>query len=319
MDLAVGIDAGGTSTRAIAVSPDGAVVGRGAAGGANPNSNGLAAAASNVAAAVGAALAGRACGCVVLGMAGSSKLLADPAALAEFTSALASVGAPAPVVLSDAEVAFASGAVEADGTVLIAGTGSIAMRIAAHRRAETAGGYGWLLGDEGSAFWLGREAVRAVLDALLRGADLGPFRSAVLAEAGASAFGELITVVNTRPPIDLARFAPLVSAHASEDPAAQDIVERAAQALAALAAQVHHGGPVVIAGSVAAPTRPWEHASAPCSPKRFPPSPDCPTPAPRCCPPPTCARPPTVSSVPPASPPPLPSATASRRPSTQMI
>ena len=253
--LAVGIDAGGTSTRAVAVDPAGAIVGRGSAGGANPNSNGLDTAAANVASAVGAALGGRACAGVVLGMAGSSKLLADPAALGAFTAALAGVGAPAPLVISDAEVAFASGAVEADGTVLIAGTGSIAMRIAGHRRAETAGGYGWLLGDEGSAFWLGREAVRSTLDALARGAAPSPFHTAVLAQAGANAFGELITVVNTHPPIELARYAPLVSAHA-DDPAAADIIDRAAHHLACLAERVHRGGPLVIAGSVAAPDAP---------------------------------------------------------------
>jgi glucosamine kinase len=237
------------------VDERGAVVGRGAAGGANPNSNGLAVAAGNVAAAVAAALDGRACAGVVLGMAGSSKLLAEPTAMERYATALAGVGAPRPQVVSDAEVAFASGAAEADGVVLIAGTGSIAMRITGHRRAAVAGGYGWLLGDEGSAFWLGREAVRAALAALLSGEVTGPLVRAVLDDLGASAFGELITVVNNRPPIALARLAPLVSAHAG-DPVADDIAERAATGLAGLARQVWRGGPVVLAGSVAAPGTP---------------------------------------------------------------
>ncbi|WP_258905672.1 N-acetylglucosamine kinase [Actinokineospora sp. UTMC 2448] len=252
----MGVDAGGTTTRAVAVDAAGTIVGRGAAGGANPNSNGVDAAAANMAAAVGAALGGRPCAGCLIGMAGSSKLYADPTVFARFAAALADVGAAEPpVVVSDAEVAFASGATEADGTVLIAGTGSIAMRIAGHRRAATAGGYGWLLGDEGSAFWLGREAVRAALDGLQREAPSGPFVSAVLAEAGANAFGELITVVNAAPPIALARFAPLVSAHAG-DPVAADIIERAALGLAGLATRVRRTGPVVIAGSVAAPDTP---------------------------------------------------------------
>ncbi len=66
-----------------------------------------------------------------------------------------------PRVLSDAETAFASATAEPDGTVLVAGTGSIAGRIRDRRMTTTTGGYGWLLGDEGSAFWLGRQAVRA--------------------------------------------------------------------------------------------------------------------------------------------------------------
>ncbi|MGW5050447.1 N-acetylglucosamine kinase [Actinokineospora sp. NPDC004072] len=252
----MGVDAGGTSTRAVAVDAGGAVVGRGSAGGANPNSNGLAAAAANIAAAVGAALAGRPCAGCLVGMAGSSKLHADPAAFELVSAALAEVGVPGPpVVVSDAEVAFASGAVEAEGTVLIAGTGSIAMRISGHRRSATAGGYGWLLGDEGSAFWLGREAVRAALAAVQRDRQPGPFAAAVLAEAGVGGFGELITAVNAAPPIALARYAPLVSAHAA-DPVAAGIVERAAAALAELVAQVRVTGPVVVAGSVAGPATP---------------------------------------------------------------
>ncbi|MGX7825583.1 N-acetylglucosamine kinase [Actinokineospora sp. 24-640] len=264
----MGVDAGGTATRAVAVDATGAVVGRGTAGGGNPNSHPPGEAAAQVASAVAAALAGRPCAGCLLGMAGVSKLT-DPAVAALFDSALRGVGAPsAPVVVSDAEVAFAAGATEADGTVLIAGTGSIAMRIEGRRRAATAGGHGWLLGDEGSAFWLGREAVRAALDTLQRGSAPGPFVAAVLDAAGldtasldtaaldtsgANAVARLITVANAQAPIALARFAPVVSAHAG-DPVAAAVITRAAEALAGLVARVRRGGPVVVAGSVATAT-----------------------------------------------------------------
>ena len=72
-------------------------------------------------------------------------------------------------VITDCEAAFATGTSSPSGTVLVAGTGSIAGRIVDHRMVGQSGGYGWLIGDDGSAFWLGREAVRATLKLL----DLG--------------------------------------------------------------------------------------------------------------------------------------------------
>jgi N-acetylglucosamine kinase-like BadF-type ATPase len=46
---------------------------------------------------------------------------------------------------------------------VLAGTGSISLARAADGRAGRAGGWGYLLGDEGGGFWLGREAIAALL------------------------------------------------------------------------------------------------------------------------------------------------------------
>lgn len=254
--VAVGVDGGGTTTRAVAVDATGAVVGRGTSGGANPNSHPPEVAAANVGEAIAAAAGGRPVGACVLGMAGTSKLANDPAVAGLFHAAFAGAGLTGPpVVVTDAEVAFVAGTDAEAGTVVISGTGSIAMRIEGRRRAATAGGFGWLLGDEGSAFWLGREAVRTTLRALQAGVAPGPLAEAVLAAAGVSDFGPLITACNAAPPIRLAAYAPLVTAHV-DDPVAADIVERAALALCAEAEAAWVEGPVVLAGSVAAPDNP---------------------------------------------------------------
>ena len=50
----------------------------------------------------------------------------------------------------------------APGIVVIAGTGSVALGWDGERFARS-GGHGFLLGDEGSAYWIGREAVRSAL------------------------------------------------------------------------------------------------------------------------------------------------------------
>ncbi|GAA2968847.1 N-acetylglucosamine kinase [Actinokineospora diospyrosa] len=249
--VALGVDIGGSTTRALAVDSAGDVVGRGVAGGGNPNTNGPAAAAAQLLAAANTALSGSQAESCVIGMAGSSALL-DPAVAAEFDVVFELLR---PRVVSDAEVAFASGTSSAFGTVLISGTGSIASRIAGRERVATYGGFGWLLGDEGSAFWIGREAVRVTLYALQSGKPLGPLPQAVLTSAGLPIdgdpripFGRLIRQVNREEPIRLARFAPLASS--VDDPVAHGIVERAAQSLAAQALAVHEGGPVVLAGAV---------------------------------------------------------------------
>lgn len=51
------------------------------------------------------------------------------------------------------------------GIIVIAGTGAIALGMDGSSRQARAGGWGWLLGDEGSAFWIGREGLRAALRA----------------------------------------------------------------------------------------------------------------------------------------------------------
>ena len=67
------------------------------------------------------------------------------------------------VVVNDALVALVAGAGEQAGVVVVAGTGSIAYGHDAEGRAARAGGWGYLLGDEGGGFWIGRAALSAVV------------------------------------------------------------------------------------------------------------------------------------------------------------
>src|SRR5690606_20877982 len=117
----------------------------------------------------------------------------------------------------------AAGTPEPTGTVIIAGTGSIAARIEENRQVATAGGHGWLLGDEGSAFWLGREAVRTTLHALDRREPLDGLTDSVVATVLDTAPADdphttrrrLIAAVGGAAPIRLAEIAPLVTSAAS--------------------------------------------------------------------------------------------------------
>lgn len=269
-DLVVGVDTGATSTRALAAAVDGAFVGRGASGGGNPNSHPPDLAAKRVAEAILSALDGadpaRVAACL-LGVAGRSKFT-DPAVLEVFHTALRQIGLTCPITIrSDAEVAFASATDSPDGTALIGGTGSVAVRIVGHRETLQYGGWGWLLGDEGSAFWLGREAIRATLRQLVSTEPLGTLAAAVLTEALGDpspadrnqAMQRLITSANAEPPIRLARYGTMVSAQVAADPVASDIVRRAAELLAEQAFAARTPGertPIVLTGSVIGPTSP---------------------------------------------------------------
>ena len=63
-------------------------------------------------------------------------------------------------IVNDALIALVAGAPEGIGIVVSAGTGSIAYGVDPSGETARSGGWGYLLGDEGSAFWLGHAAVR---------------------------------------------------------------------------------------------------------------------------------------------------------------
>lgn len=253
---------------------NGTVVGVATAGGANPNSHPPGVAAQRIADAAVKALHGNDPGLVgaaVLGLAGETKLV-DPDVAALFERAWRATGITSVcTVVSDSEVAFASATSAPDGTALIAGTGSISVGIRAHRKIRIAGGFGWLLGDEGSGFWLGREVFKAALRALGGDLTLTSLSRRLYAEVAEdelvtadyesrrSAMARLITAANAEPPIRLARFAPLVSEAAAEgDPVALDILDRAVEHLSGFAvdARGDDAGPVVLTGGLIGPGGP---------------------------------------------------------------
>jgi len=274
--LVLGGDLGGTSTRIVIADHDGNVVGRGSAAGGNPTSH-PASAAANFGQALHAALTGldpTAVKAAVVGAAGGSAL-ARPDVKAQFDAAWSGVGLVVePSFIGDLEVAFASGTPEPDGTVLIVGTGSNVGLVRDHQLVRTAGGHGWLLGDEGSGFWLGREAVRSVLLGLDLGEPIGLLGEAVvhavlpdrdeqtiaLREGYDVLRDDLIRTVNSRPPVLLAELArTVVTAYEQNDETARALVKRAAELLTETVARItttSDKGPMVLAGSVAGESSP---------------------------------------------------------------
>jgi len=76
------------------------------------------------------------------------------------------IGAKARIVIvNDALIALETAAPGQPGIVIVSGTGSIAYGRNAAGEAARSGGWGYVLGDEGSGYWIGRAALRAVLRA----------------------------------------------------------------------------------------------------------------------------------------------------------
>ncbi|WP_370384681.1 N-acetylglucosamine kinase [Catenulispora sp. GAS73] len=165
----VGLDVGGSHSRAVLAGVDGRTLGTGRAGGGNPTVVGAGVAIANIVAALKAALGdvpGERVEACVVGLAGVSTLLADPKAPYVLDQAWADAGLTCAVrVVSDVTVAFAAGTPAPDGTLLVSGTGAVAARMHDRLPVHFRDGYGWLLGDEGSGFWIGRQAARAALAA----------------------------------------------------------------------------------------------------------------------------------------------------------
>ena len=239
--LFLGIDGGQSSTTCFLGDETGRVVGLGRAGPCN-----------HVGAALGRSRFLSAVGDSVRGALEAAGLAHDT----EFASAyLGLSGGPADkeslvrtliraeryVVTHDAAIALAGATSGRPGIVTIAGTGSIAFGRNAAGKTARAGGWGYVFGDEGSAFDLVRQAVRA---ALRHEEGWGP-RTALgellIEAAGATTPNELLHRFYTDeyPRARIAALAPLVDqAAGAGDAVAQGILGGAAQSLASLTGAV---------------------------------------------------------------------------------
>lgn len=124
------------------------------------------------------------------------------------------------------------------GVLVIAGTGSIAYGKNEKGETARAGGWGPTVSDEGSAFWIGREAVSAALKLHDHASSNGLY-SSIAQFWKADSAEEVMRVVNSDANARFAELSSLIASVAEKgDPTAQTIMTRAGQELAALAATV---------------------------------------------------------------------------------
>jgi N-acetylglucosamine kinase-like BadF-type ATPase len=239
MDTFLGFDGGGTRTRALLVDASGHLLGSGEASSSNPNNLGTATAVAALFSAASAAwsaagLPPRPATAAFAACAGL-KTTADGEA---FAAALHAAGlAHRCAAANDTIAALAGGLGGAPGLVFIAGTGSFCLGRDSSGHTAWRGGWGWLLDDIGGAFWLGREALRAVVLAADGRAPATTLREPLLAHYRVTEPDALLAALY-RPdlaPVELAALAPLVtSAAAAGDAVAMSLLHASAQGSAEL-------------------------------------------------------------------------------------
>jgi N-acetylglucosamine kinase-like BadF-type ATPase len=154
----IGIDAGGTKTVGLLGDEAGAVLREARSGGANLRLQGELSVEKSLFQVIDALDAPQPVDALCLGIAG----VGNDADREVVRDVLRRLGIRRAVrIVNDAEIALIAGAPDGHGIVLVSGTGSIAFGIDPSGKSARSGGWGYLLGDEGSAFWLGHAAVRA--------------------------------------------------------------------------------------------------------------------------------------------------------------
>lgn len=231
-----GIDAGQSSTTAVVIGEDGVVRGRGSAGPAD-----------HVDEPVGSRKCADACATALMRALDDAELARDTMLEAvrvglsgydeQFDGAPPAFASRVTRLQHDAPVALAGAVHGRPAVVVIAGTGSVAYGESGEGTSVHVGGWGYLFGDEGSAFAIARDALAGAMGDDDR-AQRSPLGEAALAYFDRRSLRELTTaaLLGRIPRGELASFARVVlDAARLGDSEAASIVADAASALAALA------------------------------------------------------------------------------------
>jgi N-acetylglucosamine kinase-like BadF-type ATPase len=246
-DLLLAIDSGGTKTVAWLVACDKPVyrvslVGQGKSKGGNPLSVGFDEATRAVSEAIAQARSEARASNVridraILSIAGAAN--ADVReALIEWAHAAGIAQQVA--IVSDFLPVLAAGTGDCVGVALVSGTGSSAFARNSDGRTARCGGWGYLLGDEGSGFAIGRAALQLTVYALETGERQGPLVRKILAALGAQSVSDVTHAVYGSADVraKVASIAPFVIAAADiVDSKALSILDSAAKDLAELVAR----------------------------------------------------------------------------------
>jgi N-acetylglucosamine kinase-like BadF-type ATPase len=158
----LGIDVGGTKTVCLLADPDSRVIAEGREAGANLHGAGELALEKVLHSVMEKTLdcTGIVPSAICLGIAGVDRESDETVV----RSIMSRIGYKAKLlVVNDALIALQAGVGDDPGIVIVSGTGSIAYGRNERGESARAGGWGYVLGDEGSGYWIGRLALRAVV------------------------------------------------------------------------------------------------------------------------------------------------------------
>ncbi len=234
-----GADGGGTKTKGVIVRGDGQVIVQRTAGPSNQNVIGVEAAARELAGLMVACCNEANCSptdlrSAVLGLAGAGEEAERNRLIDAINHLLSQFGyGKVPMrIVSDARIALEGALGGKPGVIVIAGTGSVVMGKHASGKVLLVGGWGRILGDEGSGYRIGLEAVRAVTREYDGRHQAGRLREDLRKRFGWGTRQEIINAIYKHR-FDIASVAPAVLEAAGDgDVVAADILRKAAGELA---------------------------------------------------------------------------------------
>lgn len=218
MQYFIGIDGGGTHSRLLAVDVHGNVIGYVRGRSTNLESNSVTTVMNNLSALIQSFhdqhfTKYEDCLGLCFGTAGVD----TKATLLTVENLLGQIPFTCPTkVVNDAHIALYANTLGGPGLMLIAGTGSIGYGVNREGQSKRVGGFGYIVGDEGSAYWVVRQAISAALHAY---DGTGPdtiLVNALTRALGFSEFEEIIDFVYRKNKSDLAKLSHVVAA-AQED------------------------------------------------------------------------------------------------------
>ena len=158
-EFVIGIDGGGTKTVGVLANLEGKILREIKTGSTNPNKIGFKRAIFNLKDLISKISKGKKIKIAYLGLAGG--LERDKEKREKIRKELQRFFNFPIFVDGDQKIAFRAGTDEKDGIVVIAGTGAIAMGWRGKREAIS-GGWDWLIGDQGSGFWVGKKVLEEI-------------------------------------------------------------------------------------------------------------------------------------------------------------
>ena len=236
----LGIDAGGTKTVCLLANSEGAIVSEGRGPGANLHTAGELAVEKVLHAAMETAIGDRDItpAAICLGIAGVDR--EDEATAVR--AIMRRIGYKSRVlVVNDALIGLVAGARDDPGIAINAGTGSIVYGRNAQFEAARAGGWGHMIGDEGSGYWIGRESLAAVMRAFDGRGPETRLAGDILSHFNVDDESRLPRIVYDRelPRVSVAALGPIAQRAAEQgDAVALRILERAADELVLAARSV---------------------------------------------------------------------------------
>ena len=213
MDYIIGVDGGGTKTEAVAYDLSGEVLGKSLTGFGNLV-NGKEQALNNITTSIEElvdnlgldGLKG-----IYLGIAGSE--VGDNARL--IAVEVENKFSVAPVVMNDGDLALKALLEGEDGILVIAGTGSTAFGVKEDKQARC-GGWGHLLGDEGSAYKISIEAFKRMIHEEDYGIERSELSQAILDKLNMTNVDEIVGFIYSATKDEIAAMASLVSIYAEK-------------------------------------------------------------------------------------------------------